>query len=380
MNDPTDKSVDYLTTGLASTNRAGGKVLSDCQINSGPVSNFASSPTLPKVIYIWRGRNTKAGIVGRWLTQSDYNFDYRGGNIFALLLKAWITSTEIPKADIYVAEGGLCHWVANFLKRRYKGAKLVLIVLEPAFYVEHKVGLLASLKTWMRYRMYRQNIDAVIAVSEMVAADAREVLRCPVYVAHHFIVKPERFMTLSPDLSRKRIVFIIERPLETGFVKGLDIAVAAFRLLREKHSDAELWLVGSGTEHLDYRTEGIRYLGFQDVERVYEQCSVLLAPARYEAFGIAVLEACVAGLIPIVSFKTGAKEVLEPVDPSLIVHSQEPAAFARRIDELWTRPPAEHRAISERLRRAALYFNEENCKAEHVAVWSSINPAAPIAE
>ena len=53
-----------------------------------------------------------------------------------------------------------------------------------------------------------------------------------------------------------------------------------------------------------------------DLAPVFATASVYLHPGRGDAFPLSVLEAMAAGLVPIVSEWTGAKEVVEQVDPT----------------------------------------------------------------
>ena len=56
----------------------------------------------------------------------------------------------------------------------------------------------------------------------------------------------ERLKKIDAYINSKKIVFVCERPKETGHIKGLDIAINTFKIVKKKIVDAELLLIGSG--------------------------------------------------------------------------------------------------------------------------------------
>ena len=113
---------------------------------------------MKKIIFIHRGRNNKSKEIGRLFTSSDYNFDYRGKSKVILLLKALLTATEIPKADIYFVEGGLCLNAAYFVKLiKARKSKIILMVPEPLFDIE-RMSKIA--RFWIRTML--KKVDGII--------------------------------------------------------------------------------------------------------------------------------------------------------------------------------------------------------------------------
>lgn len=102
--------------------------------------------------------------------------------------------------------------------------------------------------------------------------------------------------------------------------KGFDILFAAWRMLCDDRAwDARLTVAGAGSELAAWRRaaeaaglgDRIRFLGFTpDVRRVLWACDVIAAPARYEAYGLAVHEAVCCGLPAIVNPDAGVAERL----------------------------------------------------------------------
>lgn len=125
--------------------------------------------------------------------------------------------------------------------------------------------------------------------------------------------------------------------------KGLDTTFAAFELLsRDPRWDAELVVVGAGSE-LEVWRERVRnsglsgrvhLLGFRsDVPFVLSACDLLVAPTRYEAFGLGVAEALSRGLPAIVSAEAGVAEL-----------------YPRDLEELLLRDVESGEALAARLR------------------------------
>jgi glycosyltransferase involved in cell wall biosynthesis len=101
--------------------------------------------------------------------------------------------------------------------------------------------------------------------------------------------------------------------------KGFDTLFGAWQTLcRTPSWDVDLVAVGAGAEVEIWReraaraglAERVRLLGFRnDVQRVLAACDALVAPTRYEAFGLGVAEALACGVPAIVSADAGVAEL-----------------------------------------------------------------------
>jgi glycosyltransferase involved in cell wall biosynthesis len=101
--------------------------------------------------------------------------------------------------------------------------------------------------------------------------------------------------------------------------KGFDVLFAAFEMLaKEPTWDVDLVVVGAGATVPLWReraersglADRIHFLGFRrDVPFVLAACDGLVAPTRYEAFGLGVAEALARGLPAIVSRRAGVAEL-----------------------------------------------------------------------
>ena len=100
--------------------------------------------------------------------------------------------------------------------------------------------------------------------------------------------------------------------------KGFDTAYAAWRsLCRIRSWDADLIVMGTGRSFAKWQrqvaadelSDRVRLIGFRhDVPRLLRACDALIAPTRYEAYGLGVHEALCCGLPAIVSRRAGVAE------------------------------------------------------------------------
>ncbi len=147
-------------------------------------------------------------------------------------------------------------------------------------------------------------------------------------------------------------------------IKGFDLLYAAWQqLCQEPGWDANLAVVGTGPSLSAWKqratAEGlgqrIRFLGFRpDVPAVLAAADLLVAPSRYDAYGLAVHEAVCRGLPVIVSAAMGISERFPPELDEWIVHQfDSPAELVERLRQWRSRleDAAERfRPLAEQLR------------------------------
>lgn len=153
--------------------------------------------------------------------------------------------------------------------------------------------------------------------------------------------------------------------------KGVDVAVEAVRVLRDRGVEASLDIVGSvfpGYEwyedqlraQVDSATlwTSVRFHGFQDdVWPHLEAADVVLVPSRLdESFGNTVVEAALAGRPVIVSDHTGLREASISLDSAIRVPVDDPAAVADALVTMQTDwSSTVQRAAADALRAAVMY-------------------------
>jgi glycosyltransferase involved in cell wall biosynthesis len=192
----------------------------------------------------------------------------------------------------------------------------------------------------------------VIANSQATKRALVERLGLPEALVHvvYCGVDRERFALLGADAAaeaRRRLGFG-ERPL-VAFVgafgderKGFDTLFHAWKALcRSPSWDADLIAIGGGAELPRFQAEvaelglaeRVRLLGFRsDVHELLAACDALVAPTRYEAYGLGVAEALARGLPALVSASAGVAELYPPeLHDFLLVDPESPAELAKSL-------------------------------------------------
>ncbi|MEM3151245.1 MAG: glycosyltransferase family 4 protein, partial [Candidatus Bathyarchaeia archaeon] len=173
-------------------------------------------------------------------------------------------------------------------------------------------------------------VNGVIAVSNMLKKDLESYVKCPIKVVYPY-ANVDRFLKFKSDLNSFNIVFagVLD------FYKGVDLLLNSFKKVKKEFKKAKLFILGDGPLRnwiLKQKIEGIYAPGYTyKPEEYFRKCCIYVHPARYEAFGVAVIEAMCTGLIPIVTIKNGVKEIVENVSNELIV---EPDKLSDKIIEV----------------------------------------------
>ena len=233
--------------------------------------------------------------------------------------------------------------------------------------------------TWIENHSYRPG--CVRMLSALAPGGKRELERhhpgLPVILTPH-VVQVERFY---PDEQTRREV---RQELGAGlhevvacFVnnsywehKGLGIAIAGMsRAAQSAPALGALWVVGSGPvdRFLNIaRAYGIekriRFLGYRaDMERIYRGADILVHPAQYETFSLAVHEAAASGLPVIATRTNGPEDLLEDGQAGILVDRTEEAVAEALI--LLTRDPALRARMGSAGRERVLKFGPDRFTA-----------------
>jgi glycosyltransferase involved in cell wall biosynthesis len=142
------------------------------------------------------------------------------------------------------------------------------------------------------------------------------VVYCGVNAKEFYPAGPDEKAAERADLGFPREKFLITFVGALGDRrKGFDSLLAAWQALDNcVRADSELIVVGAGAELATWKKrvadlKTIRFLGFRrDVPRILRASDAFVAPARYEPFGLAVLEALCCGLPAVVSRHAGVTE------------------------------------------------------------------------
>jgi glycosyltransferase involved in cell wall biosynthesis len=232
-----------------------------------------------------------------------------------------------------------------------------------------------------------RNYDALICEGRMTVEMAQELLgdkHPPIYET--FIGTPtdrlESLMEVEPNLESRRIVFIGSGPGEFRMhYKGLDLMIEAVTIAADIDLEIELDILGEWDDAIvdslmasipAAMRRRIRFRG--SVERIaqsLQEASLYLHCARGESFGVAVLEAMSAGVVPLVSDWTGARQAVAEVCDRLIA-PLDAEEIARRISWYFALDAEERQRLSERSRTAARAYTEEAAAAHYKTTFNRI--------
>ncbi|XP_022796730.1 uncharacterized protein LOC111335135 isoform X1 [Stylophora pistillata] len=179
----------------------------------------------------------------------------------------------------------------------------------------------------------------------------------------------EHFDIHRRELSRDRTrndfwVFMFGRgSFEDFHLKGYDIVGKAIASLERKfkltfvgapkdeHRKIESWFRDETDIARNQLT--IRgYCGYEEMEEMFSEADVIVVPSRTEGFGLIALEAISAAVPVLISVECGIAKALEEVDGgmSVVVDSESPEEWAKRIRELSEQAPGTRHTNALRLR------------------------------
>jgi glycosyltransferase involved in cell wall biosynthesis len=142
------------------------------------------------------------------------------------------------------------------------------------------------------------------------------------------------FLTINPSINSMKALFIGTYK----FHKGADLLPKIAHMLHVKTKISKVYVIGhiqhDGSNHC-MEIEFFGHVPRKKMLKIVSECSVYVHPARIEAFGASVVEAMAAGLIPVVTSKTGARDLVELLDPDLVVR-EDVDAISRKIIEVWS--------------------------------------------
>lgn len=218
-----------------------------------------------------------------------------------------------------------------------------------------------------------KNADAVVAVSGFLKARAQELgaKAEKVWVIHGGVELPGKVVARRSG----RILFVGSLVRQ----KGVDVLLRAFQRVRQQLPQAELVIVGEGSERRKLE-ELCRNLGLDDVRfegardelgEYYSSSRVLALPSRSEGFGLVALEA-MAHALPVVASRTGGiPEVVSHGETGILVEGENPEALAEALiavlsdDALWHR-------LSVQARKRASAFSWERAAEEYARLYREL--------
>jgi glycosyltransferase involved in cell wall biosynthesis len=127
--------------------------------------------------------------------------------------------------------------------------------------------------------------------------------------------------------------------------KGVDIAVRALPDIRARHPQAELVVLGEGPQRVELEQLAntlqvpVHLLGrVPDVAAWLRRAEVLVHPARWEGFGLALLEAMLASKPVVATNVSSIPEIVADGETGLLVPPGDAAALAAAVTRVLDRP------------------------------------------
>ncbi len=205
-----------------------------------------------------------------------------------------------------------------------------------AYQPVHQVGLLRQVKGTVTHQLFLaaersalQSARVVIVNSDRTKQDLIQKLSIPAQRLHqvYYGTDPQTFFPASQSEQlqlRQQLGWSVDRKIAV-FIgalgdrrKGFDTLFAAWQqLCTDSNWDTDLVTIGKGAELPLWQQRAaeagigdrIHFLGFRsDVPNLLRAADCLVAPTRYEAYGLGVHEALCCGLPAIVSANAGVAE------------------------------------------------------------------------
>jgi glycosyltransferase involved in cell wall biosynthesis len=206
-------------------------------------------------------------------------------------------------------------------------------------------------------RLACRYVDGVIANSELSAQSMRRLApELPIRVVEPYIQPSvyDRLQSVEPSLDDPTAVFVGKAREH----KGLDLLVEAWPEVRRRIPGATLELIGRDHTTAHGRVEGVTVRGYVDqLDEVFEAASLYVQPARYEPWGVAPVEAMLAGVPPIVTDRTGIASLVARIDERLVV-SPTPDELAETVTWYFDLQDELKRRFSARARELARPYDE----------------------
>jgi glycosyltransferase involved in cell wall biosynthesis len=261
-------------------------------------------------------------------------------------------------------------------------------------------GLFRRVKAQTAHRLFLRDerrvlpqARLVIANSERTRADLIEHLQLPPprVATIYYGIDPALFYPPSDEertALRARLGWPADRPF-VAFIgamsdhrKGFDFLYAAWQALcRDPKWDAELVVIGTGADLPAWQArtaaEGlanrVQFLGFRrDVPDLLKACDALVAPTRYEAYGLGVHEAICCGLPAFVTRTAGVAERYPPeVKDLLLINLDSPGELVDRL-RAWRQAPERLQAPLQQWSKTLRAYTWEHMAQRMVSTIESV--------
>lgn len=230
--------------------------------------------------------------------------------------------------------------------------------------------LLALVEVDRRFRADDPDLNELVAMERRCYEGASAVLACGAEIVrdverrYDVAFAPAKVSLVRhglPDRSPQAPQLaspVVSRGVEILFVgrleprKGVDVFLAASRLVSARHPDVHFTVVGDASQTVDgmtypqrFEEEGplsaVTFLGEvsdAELDDLYSRCSLFAAPSRFESFGLILVEAMMRAKPVIGSDVGGIREIVEDGGNGFLVPPGDADALADAMERLIESP------------------------------------------
>ncbi len=219
----------------------------------------------------------------------------------------------------------------------------------------------------------------VIAISESLrrfCVDGVGLPAAKVEVVHYgldALPEPWGRTVDTPVPDGARVLLCVSRLAEQ---KGVDVAIRALARIRERVPDAALVVLGEGPERARLASldgDGVYLAGrVGDVAAWYRRAELLVHPARWEGFGLALLEAMLARRPVVATRVSAAPEIVVDGETGLLVPPDDPVALAEAVSSLLEDPERGAAMGEAGYARARRDFSVETMAARTASIYAGL--------
>ena len=199
-------------------------------------------------------------------------------------------------------------------------------------------------------RLLTHRAARVICITEALARFNREVVGLPprkLRVVHYGLDAPPETWGPpgGPELAPEVPVLLAVCRLVPQ--KGVDVALRALPEIRERHPEAHLVVLGEGPLRSQLTALAVAH-GVEDavsfpgrvgnVAWWLTRAAVLVHPARWEGFGLALLEAMLSGRPVVASAVSSIPEIVVDGETGRLVPADDPFSLAEAVSDLLEHP------------------------------------------
>jgi glycosyltransferase involved in cell wall biosynthesis len=223
-------------------------------------------------------------------------------------------------------------------------------------------------------RTAMRRFDYIIAISDSLAAFTRRYAGVPAVTVRYGLPTPGPPPARDPGSTAGRLLAVGRLVPQKGF----DVLVDAMPEIRRRHPRAHLAIAGDGpgrdalARRIDARGLGaaVELLGQRDdIRRLMRDADVLVHPARWEGFGLVLLEAMREALPIVATGVSAIPEVVADGVSGVLVEPDDPRALAAAVVRVLDDPGHAQRLGAAGFDRLVEQFSPDRMARETAAVY-----------